>query len=113
VEAGYVTGIEGGAQARTFERWLARFDNRQMYRLAHLSFGFNPGVKGITGRIVEDERVFGCLDIGIGPQNLGAPSHTDGIILRPSILADGVEIEKDGVYVHSELLDLVQQLGVN
>jgi leucyl aminopeptidase (aminopeptidase T) len=112
VEAGYVTGVEGGPQARTFQRWLARFDNRQMYRLAHLSFGFNPGVKGITGRIVEDERVFGCLDIGIGPQNLGAPSHTDGIILRPTILADGVEVEKDGVYVHSELRDLVQQLGV-
>jgi len=113
VENGYVTGIAGGPQARTFERWMARFDNRQMYRLAHLSFGFNPGVGGITGRIVEDERVFGCLDIGIGPQALGAPSHTDGIILRPSIAADGVEIEREGVYVHSELTDLCRRLGVD
>jgi len=112
VEAGYVTKIDGGPQAKVFERWLAHFDNRQMYRLAHLSFGFNPGVTRITGRIVEDERVFGCLDIGIGPQNLGAPSHTDGIILRPTILADGETIERDGVYVHPELLDLVQRLEV-
>lgn len=113
VEAGYVSSIEGGPEARLFERWLARFDNRQMYRLAHLSFGFNPGVTGITGRIVEDERVFGCLDIGIGPQHLGAPSHTDGIILHPTILADDVEIERDGVYVHADLRDLVARLGVS
>ena len=113
VENGYVTKIEGGPQAQIFERWMAQFDNRQMYRIAHLSFGFNPGVKGITGRIVEDERVFGCMDIGIGPQNLGAPSHTDGIILRPSLIADGVEIERDGRYVHPELVDLCKQLGVS
>lgn len=112
IEHGYVAAIEGGPEARTFERWLAKFDNRQMYRLAHLSFGFNPGVKGITGRIVEDERVFGCMDIGIGPQALGAPSHTDGIILRPSLSADGVEIEREGVYVHPDLTGLCRRLGV-
>ena len=53
------------------------------------------------------------MDIGIGPQNLGAPSHTDGIILRPSLIADGVEIERDGRYVHPELVDLCKQLGVS
>jgi leucyl aminopeptidase (aminopeptidase T) len=112
VENGYVTKVEGGPEARIFERWLAHFDHPEMYRIAHLSFGFNPGVKRISGRIVEDERIFGCMDIGIGPQNLGAPSHTDGIILRPSIIADGVEIEREGVYVHPELVDLTRKLGV-
>lgn len=112
VEAGYVTTIEGGADAATFKRWMAKFDNHQMYRLAHLSFGFNPGVKRIAGRIVEDERVFGCMDIGIGPQNLGAPSHTDGIILRPSIVAGNVEIEHDGVYTHPQLQEVCRALGV-
>lgn len=113
VENGYVTTVEGGPEARIFERWLAQFDNKQMYRIAHLSFGFNPGVKRITGRIVEDERVFGCMDIGIGPQNLGAPSHTDGIILRPSLIADGLDIERDGQYVHPELVELCRKLGVS
>jgi leucyl aminopeptidase (aminopeptidase T) len=112
VESGYVAAIEGGPAATTFSRWMAKFGNRQMYRLAHLSFGFNPGVKRITGRIVEDERVFGCLDIGIGPQNLGAPSHTDGIILRPTLAADGAEIEREGVYVHPELTALCEKLGM-
>ena len=112
VENGYVTEIEGGPEAPIFERWMAHFDNRQMYRIAHFSFGFNPGVKRISGRIVEDERVFGCMDIGIGPQNLGAPSHTDGIILRPSLTVDGVEIEREGVYVHPTLQEICARLGV-
>lgn len=112
IEHGYVTKVDGGPEARIFERWLAKFDHPEMYRIAHISFGFNPGVKRITGRIVEDERVFGCLDIGIGPQRLGAPSHTDGIILRPSIVADGVEIEREGSYVHPDLVPLCRKLGV-
>jgi leucyl aminopeptidase (aminopeptidase T) len=112
VENGYVTKIQGGPEAPVFERWMAHFDNRQMYRIAHFSFGFNPGVKRISGRIVEDERVFGCMDIGIGPQNLGAPSHTDGIILRPSLIVDGVEIEREGVYVEPSLQELCVRLGI-
>jgi len=80
--------------------------------LVHTSFGFNPGVKRITGRIVEDERVFGCLNIGFGPQRLGSPSHTDGVILRPSIWADDVEIEREGKYVHPELAELSRALGM-
>lgn len=39
-----------------------------MFRLAHYSIGFNPGVTKPTGRIVEDERLFGCIEMGIGSQ---------------------------------------------
>jgi len=112
IEGGDITGVDGGPEARIFERWLQKFDNRLIRRIAHLSFGFNPGVRRITGRIVEDERVFGCVNIGFGPQRLGAPSHTDGVILRPSIVADGVEIERAGVYVHPDLVGLCRRLGV-
>jgi leucyl aminopeptidase (aminopeptidase T) len=112
VEGGYVVDVSGGPEAAVFARWLAKFENRQMYRIAHISFGFNPGVTRITGRIVEDERVFGCIDIGIGPKALGAPSHADGIILRPSVFANGTELEREGVYVHPELAAICRQLGV-
>ncbi len=111
LERGVITKVDGGHEARTFERWLAKFDSEILRTLAHISFGFNPGVKRITGRIVEDERVFGCLNIGFGPQRLGSPSHTDGVVLRPSIVADGVEIERDGSYVHPELVELCRKLG--
>ncbi|MDR7550274.1 MAG: hypothetical protein QN131_10105, partial [Armatimonadota bacterium] len=44
IEAGVVTKVEGGAEARTYERWLASFGDPNMYRVAHYSLGFNPGV---------------------------------------------------------------------
>jgi leucyl aminopeptidase (aminopeptidase T) len=43
VEHGRVTEISGGTQADEFRGWLAGFDDPNMYLLAHLSFGLNPG----------------------------------------------------------------------
>jgi leucyl aminopeptidase (aminopeptidase T) len=42
-----------------------------------------------------------------------AASHTDGIVLNPSIVLDGVAIEKDGVYVHPDVIEACHQLGVS
>jgi leucyl aminopeptidase (aminopeptidase T) len=90
-----------------------------MYRIAHYSLGFNPGVIQPTGRIVEDERVFGCIEMGIGSQGAqimgktwSAASHTDGVVLNPTILLDGVAMEKDGVYQLGSLREVSQELGV-
>lgn len=105
-KAGRVIGVEGeGAEAATFKNWLDSFKDPNMYRLAHFSQGFNPGVTRITGRIVEDERVFGGMEFGIGSQGVkiggahwNAASHTDGIVLKPTIVLDGEYLEEDGVY---------------
>lgn len=120
LENGVVTQVEGGAEAKVFERWLASFNDPTMYHLAHYSIGFNPGVTRTTGRIVEDERVFGCIEMGLGsqgPQIKGktwkSAAHTDGIVLNPTIILDGVMIEKEGKYVHPELVKLCQKLGVS
>jgi leucyl aminopeptidase (aminopeptidase T) len=119
LEKGVVTKVEGDAEARRFEAWLASFNDPNMYRLAHYSMGFNPGVTKVSGRIVEDERVFGCIEMGIGSQGaqiMGktwkAAAHTDGIVLNPTIVFDGDTIEKDGRYVHPSLVEACQKLGV-
>lgn len=119
IEEGVIRRIEGGAEARTFERWLASFDDPNMYRVAHYSLGFNPGVTRPTGRIVEDERTFGCLNVGIGtqgPQIKGkgwkAAAHTDGIALNPTILLDGAPLEVEGKYVHPDIVAACRDLGV-
>lgn len=119
LEQGVVTMVEGGKDAKVFERWLAGFGDPNMYRLAHYSLGFNPGVSRPTGRIVEDERVFGCIEMGIGsqgPQIRGktwaAASHTDGIVLNPSIYLDGQPMEIEGKYVHHEVAAACKALAV-
>ncbi len=84
-----------------------------MYLVDHACYGFNPGVTRLTGRILEDERLFGCMQFGIGRARLGAPSHTDGIVTSPSVWADEVQLEDEGVYVHPRLVELCQQMGVS
>ncbi len=119
LKEGVVTQVTGGSEARIFERWLAGFNDPNMYRLAHYSLGFNPGVTKPSGRIVEDERIFGCVEMGIGsqgPQIRGktwkAAAHTDGIVLNPTIVLDGTEMEKEGVYCLDRLIEACRELGV-
>ncbi len=119
-EAGRVVKVYGaGQEANMFNEWLKSLRDPNMFRLAHYSQGFNPGVTRCTGRIVEDERVFGCMEFGIGSQGkrIGgsywdAVSHTDGILLRPSIYLDGRPLEEDGIYVDPTARKLCAELGV-
>ena len=119
VEKGVVTKIEGGAQAQVFKSWLASWNDPNMYRLAHFSPGFNPGVLKPTGRIVEDERIFGSCEWGMGSQgkSLGgaywdAASHTDGIVLQPTLIYNGVVFERDGIFQDEKAREFCRKLGV-
>jgi leucyl aminopeptidase (aminopeptidase T) len=113
VEGGSITSIEGGAEARTLRGWLDALGDATMRRIAHYTYGFNPGVTRFTGRVAEDERVFGVFDFGFGGwMDRPAESHFDGVITAPTVVADGVELERDGRYTPPELADLCRQLGV-
>lgn len=119
VENGVVTAIDGGTDAQLFTRWMHGHNDPAMFRVAHWSLGFNPGVRRPTGRIVEDERVFGCVEVGVGTKGAwigGEPwvaaAHTDGSILNPSIFLDGTAIEEEGTYVHPELVDICRTLAL-
>jgi leucyl aminopeptidase (aminopeptidase T) len=116
---GIITDIEGGSDAKIFENWLKSFDDANMMRLAHYSLGFNPGVTRTTGRIVEDERVFGCMEFGIGSQGKAimgafwtAASHTDGTLTRPTMIFDGKVFEENGVYLDEGVRAICKKLGV-
>jgi len=119
LKEGVVTEVTGGGEAKIFERWLAGFNDPNMYRLAHYSLGFNPGVTKASGRIVEDERIFGIVEMGIGsqgPQIRGktwtAAAHTDGAVMNPPIVLDGVDLERDGVYQVESVKEECRELGV-
>jgi leucyl aminopeptidase (aminopeptidase T) len=107
-----ITRITGGPEAHAFERWLASFKNQGMYEMAHCTYGFNPGVTRCKGDIAHDERVFGCMEFGIGAAWAGAPGHSDGTVLHPSVWADDVQLEESGRYVHPVLAELCRKLGV-
>lgn len=119
LEKGVVTTVEGGSEAKVFDSWLKGFNDPHMFRLAHYSLGFNPGVTHSTGRIVEDERVFGCMEFGIGSQGKAimgafwtAASHTDGTVNRPSMIFDGKVFEENGIYIDEKAREYCRKLGV-
>jgi len=116
VEGGVVKGIEGGSEARVFESWLRSFNDPKMFNVAHISYGCNPGAK-LTGNILEDERIWGAVEWGLGNQAASfkgkagpASSHTDGITLAPTLSSDVGVIIREGEYVHPELVDLAKKL---
>jgi leucyl aminopeptidase (aminopeptidase T) len=118
IKKGTVTKIEGKKQAVEFEIWLKSFDDPQMFRLAHASYGFNPGAH-LSGDIVEDERIWGCTEWGLGnigailitPDGIPGASHSDGICLNTSVWLDGKQIMDKGQMIDSRLAELAHKLG--
>lgn len=113
VEDGVITAVTGGEDARIYEAYLRQFKDPGMLKMAHISYGFNPGAR-LTGNIVEDERVWGATEWGIGyvsdvdapPCGQDAVSHSDGICLRSTVCLDDRCIMRDGVIIDPELVVL-------
>ena len=64
-----------------------------------------------TGRILEDERIFDCMQFGVGATEYGSPAHTDGVVLYPSVWLDDVQIKDAGRYMHPDLVTLCRAMG--
>lgn len=102
IKKGNVIHISGcPLKSTTLNEWF----EAQNKEIQHFCIGFNPGAK-LAGKIIEAERVFGYLSIGIGK----FPFHTDGIIKSPSILFNNEIIEQDGSFAQGELSMLARNL---
>jgi 2,5-dihydroxypyridine 5,6-dioxygenase len=118
VEKGKVVKFEGGKEAVEYEAWLNSFNDPMMLRMAHVCYGFNPGAR-LCGNILEDERVWGCTEWGLGqvglmyvpPEGIKGASHTDGICLNTSVWLDGKQITDKGKVLDPKLASHVKQLG--
>jgi leucyl aminopeptidase (aminopeptidase T) len=120
MKEGRAVAIEGGPQAQLFKDWMSAWKDPNMYRLAHYSMGFNPGVIKPTGRIVEDERVFGGIEFGFGTQvstlrgaDWNAAAHTDGTVLVPTLIFNGKVFEENGIYQDTKAREYSKRLGVS
>ena len=108
-----VIKVEGDKSAKIYEDFLKSFDDEGMFKMAHIAYGFNPGAI-LSGNVVEDERVWGCTEWGIGyvspvdapPHGQDAKSHTDGICLNSTVWLDGKQLMNEGKIVDPELLKI-------
>lgn len=106
-DAGFVTDIRGGAQARFLAELLAAQDDRWVYNAAQFAFGLNPDCVDFTGEMLNDEGVDGSVHMGIGTSaNLGgavsAKTHFDAVVREPTVWIDGdVVVERGRVVMET------------
>ncbi len=116
IREGRITRIEGGAEARIFEKWLMSLNDEKMYYIAHVSLGFHPEAK-LRGIPLEDERVYGCIEFGFGSQSKkfkgkigSAKAHTDLNALNATIKVDEEILLRNGRYIHPDLKEIDMKL---
>lgn len=113
VEDSIIRQIDGTDAADWFCNYLRSFDDPNMYKMAHVSIGLNPGAI-FSGSTPEDERGWGVTTWGIGmvpvedapPDGQKAVSHCDGTCSRSTIWFDDRMIMEKGVIVDKELEEL-------
>ncbi len=100
VEDGFVTDIQGGREARKFRDLLSEADDPNVYNIAEISIGINPGAE-IVGRLREDKKAWGYLHIAVGKNSdfggeIDAPLHIDGVIADATLQIDDEVIVEAG-----------------
>jgi 2,5-dihydroxypyridine 5,6-dioxygenase len=102
ISKGQMVNVGGcPSKALILNRWL---DGKEK-GVKHFCIGYHPGAR-LGRNIFECERVFGNIVIGIGTY----PFHTDGIMKRPTLMADDAVILKNGTFIHDELQALQEEL---
>lgn len=99
-----------GREAQVLASWCDWNDDPGIHRLSHVSYGYHPNVPLPTGRLVADERVFGCLCVGFGPPQ-PYTCHTDLTILGATVQVDDEPIQIDGLYVDPGVRKLARSLS--
>lgn len=102
-EGGTLTGVTGGWQARSWERWLRSFGDQEVTRFAHLSGGLSSRAQ-VIGHDWEDLIVRGSVIVAGGASLLyggrnGASAHFDGIVPNATLHLDDEELIVAGEYV--------------
>lgn len=100
IKGGRVASIRGGREAQWLRDTLAE-NGSSAEVVAELGIGTNPRAV-LSGNILEDEKVKGTAHVALGSNfSFGGKNesnlHLDGMLLKPTILADGKEIIVDGV----------------
>jgi leucyl aminopeptidase (aminopeptidase T) len=110
VENGYIVKMEGGREADELSSYFMQFEKHDLYRncmhVSTLGIGTHPTAR-LTGRVLEDERISGCVHFCVGKSTLQidpngrrgtveAPSHVDMCIIGSTLTLDGETIVDAG-----------------
>ncbi|MFB6281280.1 MAG: aminopeptidase [Haloferacaceae archaeon] len=96
VEDGRVTAVSDDAVRDELEAAADEVGDAA-YNLAELGIGTNVGVTDLVGSVLLDEKAGGTVHLAVGDDasiggDVEAPIHMDGILLEPTVYADGEEV---------------------
>jgi len=102
VKNGFAEKIEGSERLKKEVNKIGKMARN----IAEIGIGTNPKAR-VIGNILEDEKVFGTVHIALGNNlsfggSVDVPLHVDGIILKPTLEADGEILIKDGKWTFLE-----------
>jgi leucyl aminopeptidase (aminopeptidase T) len=102
IRRGMVIEVNGNSsKSKIFADWLNGKENN----INHFCIGFHPAAS-FSAKLLEVERAFGCMSIGIGEY----PFHTDGVMTNTTLILNNEIIEKDGSFIHNKLSSLEKKL---
>lgn len=102
VERGQAVDIQGGEGARLLNNKLAKIKSDGAYNIAELGIGTNKMAK-LESILLEVEKVYETVHVALGNNatiggEVDVPFHSDGVILKPTLVVDGTVILKDGEF---------------
>lgn len=122
IEKGFITKFEGGSEATAIESWMRSFDDPNVLRTSHASYGMNPGAI-LCGNEIEDERIWGTVLWGFGSigahmvpdmkTGFSAAAHSDALLYNCDVWLDDKLFLKAGKVVGptEELVEMARKLG--
>lgn len=116
VKDGIMVSIEGGREAEELKTYFKQFEGHELFKncmhVSTLGIGTHPTAK-LTGRVLEDERISGCVHFCVGKNTLQsdprgvagtveAPSHLDMCMVGCTLTIDGELIVDNGRLLQAE-----------
>ena len=105
--------------AGRFMKWLASWEEENIYKHAHMNFGLLPGVReflntGLKNDGISNERMWGAMNWGFGdvpkkrrpPHGQPSKNHLDCITPKISAWIDNVQIMENGGFIYGDLKKL-------
>jgi leucyl aminopeptidase (aminopeptidase T) len=98
VEDGYAVAMSGSSAGEF--RAILEPHGKEAFAVAELGIGTNESAR-LTGNVLEDEKILGTVHIAFGDNHsfggtIRVPSHQDGIVLKPRVTIDDIEVLEDG-----------------